>query len=282
MIRWQQRVAPGAASTARSSGPDAAEQPQPFGVSWWVTGRSGGHSAAPFDGANLAHHVGDDPVAVGRNRDALAAAVGVQPAQLRFMSQVHGARVAVLEPETARHPPAGDAGTGPSPEADAMVTIDPSVALVVLVADCTPILLADRRRGAVGVVHAGRPGVEAGVVDAALAAMTDVGCDPGDIEAVIGPSVCSRCYEVPAEMRDTFAARHPAGAAVSWTGTPAVDVAGAAVDRLHHSGVQRVTWLPGCTREDDDLYSYRRDGRTGRFAAVVRLIADPPTSGASG
>ena len=95
------------------------------------------------------------------------------------------------------------------------------------------------------------------------------------LEAVVGPSVCPRCYEVPAQLRDEAAALTPAAAAVSWTGTPAIDVASAVVQQLADSDLEvSLRWLPGCTRERDDLYSYRRDGTTGRFAGVVRLL--PP------
>ncbi|SOC51899.1 conserved hypothetical protein [Ornithinimicrobium cerasi] len=84
--------------------------------------------------------------------------------------------------------------------------------------------------------------------------------------------MCARCYEVPAAMRDSAADIEPVSASVSWTGTPAIDVGAGVVAQLVRGGVA-VRWLPGCTREDPNLYSYRRDGQTGRFAGVVRLIA---------
>jgi copper oxidase (laccase) domain-containing protein len=84
--------------------------------------------------------------------------------------------------------------------------------------------------------------------------------------------VCGRCYEVPAQLRAEAAAVAPESATVSWTGTPAIDVAAGVVAQLSAAEV-RVTWLPGCAREDRNLYSYRRDGRTGRFAGVVVLDA---------
>ena len=91
----------------------------------------------------------------------------------------------------------------------------------------------------------------------------------------MGPSVCPRCYEVPEHLRDEAAALTPAAAAVSWTGTPAIDVASGVVQQLADSDLEvSLRWLPGCTRERDDLYSYRRDGTTGRLAGVVRLL--PP------
>ena len=216
-----------------------------------VTDRSDGVSTGTYAGLNLGGHVADDPAAVAENRRLLEQRLG-RP--VVYMDQCHGAGVAVVDavPDTA-------------PRCDAVVTRSTDVALAVLVADCVPVLLSGSG-GVVAAVHAGRPGLVAGVVPAALATMHDLGA--GEVDAVVGPSVCGRCYEVPAEMRDTAAAVQPVSATVSWTGTPAVDVAAGVVAQLRDAGV-RVRWVPGCSRERDDLYSYRRDGQTGRFAGVV-------------
>ena len=224
------------------------------GVVRAVTDRSAGVSTGPYAGLNLGGHVADDPAAVAENRRRLEQRLS-RP--VVYMDQCHGAGVAVVEgvPDTA-------------PRCDAVVTRSTEVALAVLVADCVPVLLSGN--GVVAAVHAGRPGLVAGVVPSALAAMRDLGA--GKVDAVVGPSVCGRCYEVPAEMRDTAAAVQPVSASVSWTGTPAVDVAAGVVAQLREGGVT-VRWLPGCSRESDQLYSYRRDGLTGRFAGVVARTA---------
>jgi YfiH family protein len=220
-----------------------------------VTDRHGGVSAGPWTGLNLGAHVGDDAVAVAGNRARLRDAVG-RP--VVYLDQCHGADVAVV-----------DSAPDAPPRGDALVTATPGLALAVLVADCVPVLLASPE-GVVAAVHAGRPGLVAGVVPRALEAMRALGAER--VDAVVGPSVCGRCYEVPAEMRDAVAEVQPVSATVSWTGTPAVDVAAGVVAQLVAGGVD-VRWLPGCTREDPDLYSYRRDGTTGRFAGVVALVA---------
>ncbi len=216
-----------------------------------VTDRAGGVSEGVWAGLNLGLHVDDDPAAVAENRRRLEAEVG-RP--LVYMAQCHGADVAVVEavPEDP-------------PRCDALVTTAPDLALAVLVADCVPVLLASPQ-GVVAAVHAGRPGMVAGVVPAAVEAMRGLGAR--EVDAVVGPSVCGRCYEVPAEMRDTAASVEPVSATVSWTGTPAIDVAAGVVAQLRARDVS-VRWLPGCTRESPQLYSYRRDGTTGRFAGVV-------------
>ncbi|RKT77182.1 hypothetical protein DFJ68_0598 [Terracoccus luteus] len=223
-----------------------------------VTGRGAGRGAAPFTGLNLGGHVGDDPVTVEQNRHEVASAMGVDRDHLLFLAQVHGDTVA-----HATGPWSGDA-----PEADAAVTATPGLALAALVADCVPVLLHDADAGVVAAVHAGRPGLLAGVVDRAVDALAERGAR--HLSAVVGPSVCGRCYEVPEAMARDVAHVAPSALARSWAGTPAVDVAAGVVERLSARRVV-VQWLPGCTREDGDLYSYRRDGRTGRFAAVVAL-----------
>ncbi len=224
------------------------------GVRRVLTSREGGVSEGPYAGLNLGSHVGDRPEHVSENRRRLADAIG---APVAYMDQCHGTAVEVLEAVPSQ-----------PPRADALVTARPGLALAALVADCVPVLLADPGAGVVAAVHAGRPGMAAGVVLRALDAMRDLGAR--EIDAVVGPSVCGRCYEVPAAMREDVAAASPVSAAVSWTGTAALDVASGVVDQLTRGGAE-VRWLPGCAREDPTLYSHRRDGTTGRFAGLVLL-----------
>lgn len=250
---------PGAAAATVDWGFTAASVPSAVGQPVGQTNSAAGASRGEFAGFNLGLHVGDDPAAVEVNRRQLADAFGVSRSHLLFLNQEHGANVVVA---------GDDAPWQTAPVADAVVTTRSDVALVALVADCTAVLLADRVAGVVGAVHAGRPGLITGVVPAALAAMRDLGAT--SIEAAVGPSVCARCYEVPEAMRAEAAAVSPVSASVSWTGTPSIDIAAGVVDQLATAGVA-VTWLPGCTRESEGLYSYRRSQTTGRFAGVVRL-----------
>lgn len=228
-----------------------------------LTDRRGGSSRPPYgaaadrgDGLNLGDHVADDPSAVSRNRTLLGEAAGLPADRLVLAQQVHGRAVVEV------HGP----WTGPAPQVDAMVTRQPGLALVVLVADCVPVLLADPDAGVVGVAHAGRPGLAAGVVPAVVHALHDLGARR--LRAVLGPSVCARCYPVPLEMREQVAAVQPASRSVSWTGEPSVDVSAGVLAQLADLGVP-ARQLPGCTVERPDLYSYRRDGTTGRFAGLV-------------
>jgi YfiH family protein len=239
------------------------------GIDLAVTDRHGGVSSAPFAGLNLARHVGDEPSSVEVNRARMAEAIGLAADRLVFMNQCHGAAVEVVEGPWPGDPPA----------CDALITTATDLALVVLVADCVPVLLADPVAGIVGAVHAGRPGMVANVVGAALDAMADLGSRAP--YAIVGPSVCGRCYEVPAAMRAAAAAVEPISATLSWTGTPAIDVGAGVVAQLTGRGVP-LTWVSGCTREDDRLFSYRRSTPTGRFAGVIRRYAVDPTADAGG
>ncbi|GAA4285279.1 peptidoglycan editing factor PgeF [Brevibacterium daeguense] len=226
------------------------------------TDRRGGYSSQPFASFNLAHHVGDDEAMVGANRSMLATVLGLQADRLSYVSQVHGTDV---------HEVTVSAGAASLPRetvvADAQLTTTPGVGLVVLVADCTPVLLADVRTGVIAAVHAGRKGMAAGIVHRTVAAMRRAGAD--DIRAAIGPAICARCYEVPTEMRAEVATHEPVTASVSRKGMPALDVPGGVAEQLSAEGVVLEHWDDRCTFEDAELFSYRRDGTTGRFAGVV-------------
>ncbi|MFG2371664.1 peptidoglycan editing factor PgeF [Streptomyces sp. NPDC048504] len=232
------------------------------GAHFAFTDRWGGVSAVPYEELNLGGAVGDDPDAVRTNRELAAKSLGLDPALVVWMNQVHGADVAVVE---------GPWGVSDIPSVDALVTARRGLALAVLTADCTPVLLADPVAGIAGAAHAGRPGIVAGVVPAAVAAMVELGADPARIVARTGPAVCGRCYEVPADMRADVAAVEPAAYAETSWGTPAVDVTAGAHAQLDRLGVRDREQSPVCTRESDDHFSYRRDRTTGRLASYVWL-----------
>jgi YfiH family protein len=233
------------------------------GVLIMVTGRRGGVSLAPYDTLNMSRSVGDQPPAVAANRRLVADACGLAPQQLSWMHQVHGSAVSRAGAAPAQEPP----------EADAMITDVPARALVVLVADCAPVLLADPEARIVGVAHAGREGMAAGVVTEAVTAMTAAGADPARVHAVIGPHICGGCYEVPAQMRDRVARQVPEAACVTRAGTPGIDIGAGIEAQLARTGVRTVIADPRCTAETPELYSYRRDGRTGRFAGLIWLAS---------
>ena len=222
------------------------------------TDRRDGVSAAPFDSLNLALTGNDDPAAVAENwrRVLDDFAPG---AELADLSQVHGCDVVRAE---GPH-------EGGRPEADGITTTRPGLVLAVRAADCVPVLLADPSAGVVGAVHCGRPGLAAGVVPRAVEALREQGA--ADLRAWVGPHVCGGCYEVPAAMADEVAAVVPEARATTTWGTPSLDLGAGVWAQLAAAGVT-VTDASRCTRESDDLYSYRRDGdRSGRHAGLVVL-----------
>jgi YfiH family protein len=233
-------------------------------VRWAFSDRHGGVSTAPYDSLNLGGHVGDDPDAVASNRARFAASLGLEPDDVHYMRQVHGHRVAHVG---AAHPDPG-LGVDGTDGCDGTVTSEPGLALAVLVADCVPVLMADDVVGVVAAVHAGRPGVHAGVVERALERMVALGARPDRTVAWLGSAVCGACYEVPEAMREEVAAVVPQAWATSRTGTPALDLRAGLAAQLAANGVRAEVVGP-CTRESPDHFSYRRDGTTGRFAGVV-------------
>jgi YfiH family protein len=175
------------------------------------------------------------------------------------LHQVHGAVVVVVDDPSASAPPT----------ADGQVTARRGVGLMVRVADCVPVVLGDPLVGVVGAAHAGRRGVQLDVVTRTVERMRELGAR--DVRAWIGPHVCGRCYEVPAELRDEVAAAVPATYAETSWGTPALDLGAGVAAQLAAAGVP-ATGVPGCTLEDDSFHSYRRDGAAaGRFAGLVWL-----------
>jgi len=226
-----------------------------------MTTRDGGHSAAPFDAFNLSGGVGDDPAAVTANREMLAGALGLAPNGVLWMHQVHGTGVTVVE---------GPADADIA-DTDALVTNRPGLALAVLAADCVPVLLADEQAGVIGAVHAGREGAVAGVLPAAIKAMTDLGARPEAMEVLLGPAICGGCYEVGGYVQAEVQEALPGSACRTRAGTPGVDLHQGLTGQLRALGVTSVAIDPRCTYEDPDLYSHRRDQPTGRFAAVTWL-----------
>ncbi|MFI6929097.1 peptidoglycan editing factor PgeF [Streptomyces sp. NPDC050287] len=232
------------------------------GAHFAFTDRWGGVSAVPYEELNLGGAVGDDPEAVRTNRELAAKSLGLDPARVVWMNQVHGNEVAEVD---------GPWTTGHIPEVDGLVTATRSLALAVLTADCVPVLLADPVAGVVAAAHAGRPGLVKGIVPAAVDAMTALGADPSRIVVRTGPAVCGRCYEVPEQMRAEVAAVEPAAHARTSWGTPAVDVSAGVHAQLERLGVRDREQSPVCTLESADHFSYRRDRTTGRLAGYVWL-----------
>jgi YfiH family protein len=224
-----------------------------------TTTRAGGVSAPPFDTFNLGDHVGDDPAAVAANRARLAKGIGLPAKRLVWMNQVHGDRIEVVDKP---HEASFD-------ETDGLVTATARLALVVVTADCVPVLMADARAGVAAAVHAGRVGAQRGVVVRAVEAMLSLGAKPGGISALLGPAVSGANYEVPAAMADEVEAALPGSRTTTSAGTPGLDLRAGIACQLRDLGVTSIDVDPRCTVEDPALFSHRRSAPTGRLASLV-------------
>jgi polyphenol oxidase len=229
----------------------------------WFTDRHGGTSSAPYAGNNLADHVGDDPSRVGENRLRLAAALAAEesavpddPENWVWLRQLHGARVADGQPCV------------PPIEADASVTATTGRPLVVLTADCAPVALANDT--AVAVVHAGWPGLERGVIGAAVRALREAGTGP--VRGVLGPCIHPARYEFGTDLLERLTRLLGAEVASQTAdGAPALDVPLAVRRSLERVDVDLLDDVGVCTAASSDHFSYRRDGTTGRQAVVAVL-----------
>ncbi len=232
--------------------------PVPANVRAVMTTRPGGASAGSYASFNLAAHVGDLPDAVAENRRRLREALDL-PAEPEWLAQVHGAEVAVVH------------GRMPD-QADAAVAFAPGAVAAVMVADCLPVFLASRDGDRIGLAHAGWRGLAAGVVGATVEALDT---DPARLIAWLGPCIGPDAFEVGAEVRAAFTASDPASAADFRAGRAGhwfADLPALARRALARAGIADVHGGTHCTvSEPARFYSYRRDGRTGRMAALLWL-----------
>ncbi len=230
--------------------------PAPARVKACVTTRAGGVSVAPFDSLNLGTHVGDDPVAVKKNRQRLLSQLGCKPA---WLQQVHGIDVLEAAPETLA-------------EADASWTATPGIACTAMTADCLPALFCDRNGTRVAAAHAGWRGLAAGVLEATLDALAVA---PEDTLVWLGPAIGPQAFEVGAEVREAFVSQHAQAAQAFGAslnpGRYMADIYELARIRLAARGVAAVYGGGFCTYSDPRFYSYRRAARTGRFASLIWL-----------
>ena len=229
--------------------------PAPANVKALITTRAGGVSKGPFASFNLGLRTGDDPQAVAANRDRLNSLLPQQPSWLR---QVHG--TSVIEADTL-------AGR---PEADAGIARRPGTVCAVLVADCIPVLLADRAGTTIAIAHAGWRGLAGGVIENTARRMA---VDPRGLIAYLGPGIGPGAFEVGADVRDAFLACD-ADAAAAFTphaaGKWLADLFLLARQRLRRAGVGEIHGGALCTYSNARrFFSYRRERTTGRMAALI-------------
>jgi YfiH family protein len=216
------------------------------------TDRHGGNSQGVYSSLNLGDHVGDSAADVLRNREALEDLHG----PVQFMNQVHGNRIAIIEAKSEQ-----------PPTADALVTGIPGITLAVMVADCIPLILTSRE--VVAAVHVGRRGLINQVANKTIEVMREMG--GAEISATIGPAICGICYEVSEDVHQEVVSQFPLADSRTRSGSVALDLPRALAGSLESLGVSINPIIGRCTVEESDLFSYRRDGITGRQAGLVRL-----------
>lgn len=243
------------------------EWPAPGRVRAFCTLRTGGVSDAPYASLNLATHVGDASASVRENRRMLRTELSL-PGEPLWLEQVHGTRV--LD--------ADEAGASRRAPADAAITRQKDRVLAVLVADCLPLLLATRTGDAIGVAHAGWRGLAAGVIERTVEAL---GAPPEQLQAWLGPAISASHFEVGFEVRTAFVSRHEEAAAcfsANARGRWQCNLAALARQRLEALGVHSIHNSALCTASDAQrFFSYRRDGHTGRLAALLWIAGEEGT-----
>ena len=220
-----------------------------------ITTRAGGVSEGPYESFNVGFSTADAHAAVDANRARLRR---VLPQDPRWLKQVHGARVVEADAVADR------------PEADASIARTPGTVCAIQVADCLPILFTDRAGSVVAAAHAGWRGLAAGVIDNTVAAMA---ADARDVLAYIGPGIGPLHFEVGDEVREAYVSRD-AGASQAFTrkapGKWLADLPALARRALRRCGVASIHGAGLCTYADAQrFFSYRRDGETGRMAALI-------------
>lgn len=204
-------------------------------------------SLGVYNSLNLGFHVGDDPALVSSNRACLG--------KIQFMKQVHGDEIVVV-----------DRLADEEPTCDSLITTTQGISLAVMVADCIPLILVSKK--AVAAVHVGRAGLVNKIAIKTLQQMRSLGAV--DIHAVLGPSICGKCYEVPLQLQLDVIADHPSALATTYEGTAGLDLAAGLIADLVAEGVSYEA-SSICTKENPLYFSHRRENPTGRFAGVVSL-----------
>lgn len=236
------------------------------------TARTGGVSVGPYESLNLSYTRPEQRENVDENYRIFTKAAGIRFEAMVMDSYEHGTTVLRVD--------RGDCGRGylrePLPPCDGLVTNDPAVTLITGHADCMAFFFYDPVQKAIGLCHAGWRGAKERIGAEVVRMMTaSYGCDPKDILAGVGPSICPRCFEVGDDVAKAFekAFPHCPLRGINAAGKATVDLWQVAVCQFLDSGIaaEHIELMGVCTVEDERLYSYRRDGRTGGMAAYLGL-----------
>ena len=223
-----------------------------------ITNRFGGVSKAPYDSLNLALHVGDNPINVLKNRSLFARENDFYIDNLIFMEQTHGDNIQIIKDSSINH----------IKNCDSLITNVKNIPLMVMVADCIPILLYDPVKSVISVVHAGRNGSFKEIVKKTVLKMVDeFDVDASDILVHLGASISKCCYEVGKEIAGISKKSYIESRDTKLY----LDLQSMNEDQLLSVGISKnnIEISPTCTCCDKDYFSYRREGITGRFAGLL-------------
>jgi polyphenol oxidase len=206
---------------------------------------------------NLAYHVNDIKENVDKNREAVALKMDYENKDLVYMNQVHGNNVVIVD---INSPKLID-------NCDGIITKEKNLPLMVMVADCIPILFFDEIQGVIAVAHAGRNSTFLKIAQiTANKMMNELGCHPNNIKVIMGPSIHTCCYEVSDELvqivKTSFGEKFCKGRNI--------DLHGINVMLLEEVGIRNIRISEVCTKcSDEPFFSYRKDNKTGRFAGII-------------
>lgn len=208
---------------------------------------------------NLAYHVGDEISNVNNNRKLLAKKYNYDYTKLVSMNQTHGNNVEIIDENSKKI----------IDDCDGLITNVKDIPLMVMVADCIPILLHDEKKGVIAALHAGRNSTFLKIVEVAINKMKEnFASNPSDIKAILGPSIQKCCYEVSDELinivKTSFGSEFIEGRNI--------DLQGINKSILIKNGVQNIDVYTICTKCTSKVhYSYRKEPKTGRFAGIIKL-----------
>lgn len=231
-----------------------------YGIKHGFFTREGGVSPNPFDSLNFGLHGGDKRSNIEQNQKLALSAINILPKNFIFLRGLdHGTEVLQVDK---------NAGSEVRLTGDAIITEQTGLALGLCIADCAPIIMADKQKRLIGIIHAGWRGLAAGIIDNAIGKIRKAGIKPNELVVAIGPSIGPESFEFGPEAKDIFPKRY-----ISRRGSSQyVDLWKLMADQLKANGVKTYENLRiDSYQNTDKFFSYRKEGKTGRFLSVVEL-----------
>jgi len=229
-----------------------------------ITNRHGGVSPKPYDTLNLALHVGDNSLNVLKNRTIVAQKYDYLAENLIYMEQTHSDNIHIVE----------HSGYNKIENCDALITNQKNIPLMVMVADCIPVMIYDPCHEVVAAVHAGRNGLFKEIAPKTIQKMQEqFGTSPHEVYVALGPSIHPCCYEVGEDLADITQKSFGKKYIQTRGGKQYLDLQQMNFDQLTNTGIPKANIEVSaiCTSCNQNYFSYRRDGTTGRFAGIIKL-----------